>query len=725
MNQSKAIFAIIVQQKWKKRPHSWLIAILATVAFSLTASANVFDPFTQAHGRYVWGDYILAGNSVMRCITSADPDARDVNNNGNTTEALGPLLGWIHYAACLADSQQTTNPAAFDPVPNDQRWMVFNNTDTTTSGIFNSSEATFSIPPGADITFARLYWSGNRAEAVNDGTVNPTTQVPLLQANGQQGTAASPWYSCNAASATFDWTTYGSASTLTNGAIVSRRQVAARRLDGQLNQMRIRVNGSAYQTVTADEGPYFGVQNFGGVYYASQADVTSYMQQQLDANEVAGVPTQLAVTGANIASGQGFNCHGGWNLAVVYEYPARNATYAPDLRYVEIFDGMAEAVSSTTGPGDPGNPDEVNLAMSQFTSASGVVEPRFGLVAYEGDQGLVNDQMQFEFGEPMQTNVVEPKTGRTDNYFSSTIGDYSNFSTGFDPQLTRNPSWANNDGVDSKVDGLSPSILTNSGANLNVRIFTSGDRFVVQVVTFSAVVASISGTVYEDNNNNGQQNAGEAGISNVTLTLTGTDSSGAPVNMTTTTDANGDYTFVNVPPSNGAGYTITETHPAGYVDGQDAPGTVGGSTVGASQEPDKIVSIVFDPTVGSGFDYDFGEIVSAQLSGTVCINVNDDGLCDANEPPIEGVTITLDDGDSNTPPLVTATDDTGYYEFIDLLPGNYTVTETQPAGYNSVNDADGGTDNVIAATVQAGDNIVDQDFYRGTAARQPKRFCVR
>lgn len=686
-----------------------LIAVLALATFGLTASALTVDPHSQAYGQYVWGDYILVGNTVMRCITATDQDTRDANGNGNFTEALGNVVAWAFYNECAADAQQTTNPGTFDPLPNDQRWMVYNNTDTTTSGIFNSSQATFSIPPGADIQFARLYWSGNTGESINDGTL-PSGQVTALQANGQTGSAASPWYSCNAGSASLNWNAYGTSGTTATGTLAARRQLAARRLDGQLNQMRLRVNNGAYQTFTANEGPYSGAQNFGGVYYAAQANLTTFLQQQLDANEVAGQPTQLTVTGANVATALGFNCHGGWSMVVVYAYPVRNATYAPDLRFVEIFDGYAEAVSSTGGAGNPNNTDEVNLALSSFTPAAGIVEPRFGVTAYEGDQGLINDQMQFEFGESQQTTLAEPKIGLTTNYFASTIGDFSNFSTGFNPTISRSPTFANNDGIDVKVDGLDPNILYNSGANLNVRIFSAGDRFVIQTFTFSAVVASISGTAYEDNDNDGVWDANEAGIANVTLTLTGTDINGNAVNQTVTTNSVGYYVFANVPPSNATGYTITETQPASYFDGKDTPGNLGG----AAQPTDIINGIVFSPlATGSGVNYNFGEIKPAQLSGSVYNDLDSDGVQDAGEPGLPGVTITLTGGAT---PLITQTNASGYYQFTNLTPGTYTVTETDLASYSST-AAEPGTvgatvqsNNAIQIALQVGNNSQQNDF---------------
>ena len=85
--------------------------------------------------------------------------------------------------------------------------------------------------------------------------------------------------------------------------------------------------------------------------------------------------------------------------------------------------------------------------------------------------------------------------------------------------------------------------------------------------------ASLAGTVYNDSQGDGTLEPGEPGIAGVTLTLTGTDDLGAPVNRTTTTDANGTYQFLSLRPGT---YTITETQPPLIFDGDETIGSAGG-----------------------------------------------------------------------------------------------------------------------------------------------------
>ena len=77
---------------------------------------------------------------------------------------------------------------------------------------------------------------------------------------------------------------------------------------------------------------------------------------------------------------------------------------------------------------------------------------------------------------------------------------------------------------------------------------------------FGETLGSLAGAVFEDfsttpaNNNNGSFDGGGKPIDNATLTLTGTDLSGNPVNVTVQTNATGAYVFRDLlPPQAGDG----------------------------------------------------------------------------------------------------------------------------------------------------------------------------
>ena len=86
--------------------------------------------------------------------------------------------------------------------------------------------------------------------------------------------------------------------------------------------------------------------------------------------------------------------------------------------------------------------------------------------------------------------------------------------------------------------------------------------------------AGLSGFVFEDFNNDGVINFGEKAIEGVTLNLSGMDDRGNTVTgLVATTDAEGIYTFAGLRPGT---YTLTEDQPAGFEDGMDVVGSLGG-----------------------------------------------------------------------------------------------------------------------------------------------------
>ena len=145
-----------------------------------------------------------------------------------------------------------------------------------------------------------------------------------------------------------------------------------------------------------------------------------------------------------------------------------------------------------------------------------------------------------------------------------------------------------------------------------IRAVYSGDgNFAGSDSTAAVIVltpSTIQGLVYVDANNNGEVDFGEPGIAGVTITLTGLDDLGHAVSQAVQTDANGVYAFINLRPSNAAGYTITETQPAGYPDARDTLGTVNGVPVGSNAINDVFSGIVIAQGGSLAENYNFGEL---------------------------------------------------------------------------------------------------------------------
>ena len=154
--------------------------------------------------------------------------------------------------------------------------------------------------------------------------------------------------------------------------------------------------------------------------------------------------------------------------------------------------------------------------------------------------------------------------------------------------------------------------------------------------------STFSGTVFNDLNDDGVLNAPtETGISNVTITLSGTNDLGQAVLLTTTTNANGAYSFTGLRPSNASGYMVVETQPAGLLQGTDLPGN--GSSLIAT---DTYKNVLPSDTVS--MNNNFGELPPSSLSGMVYRDVNKNGVFDMGESGLSGVTITLSGTDDHS-----------------------------------------------------------------------------
>ncbi|WP_162455601.1 SdrD B-like domain-containing protein [Pseudoxanthomonas kalamensis] len=208
---------------------------------------------------------------------------------------------------------------------------------------------------------------------------------------------------------------------------------------------------------------------------------------------------------------------------------------------------------------------------------------------------------------------------------------------------------------------------------------------------FGETLGSLAGAVFEDfsstpaNNDNGNFDGGENPISGVTLTLTGTDLLGNPVNVSVQTDASGAYLFPDLlPPQGGTTYTVTETQPVGYIDGRHTPGNA--ATPGNATTSNVIDGIIIDAGQ-TATGYLFGELANAIIDGTVYLDRDDNGNQDGGEPGLPGVTVVIEgagpDGVFGTaddlPPVTLVTDANGGYSYGGAITGqSYRIVETQP-----------------------------------------------
>jgi Ca2+-binding RTX toxin-like protein len=152
-----------------------------------------------------------------------------------------------------------------------------------------------------------------------------------------------------------------------------------------------------------------------------------------------------------------------------------------------------------------------------------------------------------------------------------------------------------------QIDFVCGSLIDHFGpANSNI-FYTSQGRLITADNSGTSPVlsngSSLTGTVFVDGNKNGLHDAGEVGVGLVKITLTSTDGQ----NIVQYTKSDGTYLFSNLKSGK---YTIAETSPSGFTDGQDILGSLGG-TLG-----NDVISAITVGTGVNGTGYDFGEKIT-------------------------------------------------------------------------------------------------------------------
>ena len=250
--------------------------------------------------------------------------------------------------------------------------------------------------------------------------------------------------------------------------------------------------------------------------------------------------------------------------------------------------------------------------------------------------------------------------------------------------------------------------------------------------------ASLGDTVFVDLNGNGLQDIGESGIAEVQVTLNGIRGDGSiVVPYSTFTNANGYYIFDGLQPGtyyvtfpttltvNAAPALLTiEDVSGGNNDGNDTNEDSDANSAGQTESV-TLISGEHDPRLDAGY------IITSSIGDTVFVDADADGIQDPIETGLAGVTVTLLNGAGN-PVLLDAiggaivpyvTGANGYYQFINLIPGDYRVSFSVPFGYDRTlqnvgndaddSDADPTTGITSTYTLSPGEknNTVDAGYY--------------
>ncbi|MBK1986128.1 carboxypeptidase regulatory-like domain-containing protein [Sphaerospermopsis aphanizomenoides BCCUSP55] len=320
----------------------------------------------------------------------------------------------------------------------------------------------------------------------------------------------------------------------------------------------------------------------------------------------------------------------------------------------------------------------------------------------EGETGIANATVQLL---KASGTVIKTTTTDADGLYSFTNlqpGDYKvQFvqPTGFDGVSPANQG--GDDAVDS--DGLISDFVNLSPGENDTTVDSGFYK-----------TASLGDFVFVDANNNGIQDAGEAGLGGVTVELI--NPADGSVITSTTTDANGGYSFSGLTPGD---YQVKFSAPTGYGfstpdQGEDDAKDSDADSTGVTQTV-TLTSGEFNGTLDAGL------VQLASLGNFVFEDKNANGIQDVGETGIAGASVNLLDANGNFI-TSTTTNGNGQYSFTNLQPGDYKVQFVQPTGFDGVSPANVGTNDAIdsdglvsdVVTLSPGENdtTVDSGFYK-------------
>ena len=226
---------------------------------------------------------------------------------------------------------------------------------------------------------------------------------------------------------------------------------------------------------------------------------------------------------------------------------------------------------------------------------------------------------------------------------------------------------------------------------------------------YSTCSGSIGDFVWSDLNHNGIQDAGELGIAWVPVTLY--DALGITQLATTTTGSLGNYSFGGLCAGT---YTVVVAPPAGM---SPAPSQQGTNPAVDSNGSPALVTLPANNSTDNTIDFGFISPWTGAIGDYVWYDANQNGIQDANEVGIDGVSVTLKDSSGNLLATSVTTvgpgGNHGYYQFTGLGAATYSVqvvASTVPLHYTAatISNAAGSTtandSNTQPATVTLGTN---------------------
>jgi len=416
----------------KSHPHASVQAVLhwpnsPVRHFRSQRQSNATPSFTDN----LRGGVAFAGNTLLTCPENVSARRHRVKKQRHSR------LRSDDSEACVGANNNDHN-------------MVYVN--VASDGHFDSSSATLTVPAGATVVKAFLYWGADLSQGVNRPTTNPPGFA--APANGQAPVDADHplgntlWRSADLRIGSGSFTTIDATDPTRNG--------QWKGIDSWYNQ--------------PGQDPGFA--------YQVRADVTNEVSAALNTTTRrtrAGADKQLPITVANVQAGHGYNRHGGWNLLVVWQSPTaqwRDITLFDGFDFVQVASGQQLVV----GP----------LNFTGFkTAPTGNVDAHLTTWTYEGDRAITGDYLALG---PISDTCGSQQKAQTDalhpagNFFNSTISRHGT------DDGDRTPDYSNQMGFDLASMDVPEGTIPNGADGASVCLGTDGDTYFFGGIAFDTLI---------------------------------------------------------------------------------------------------------------------------------------------------------------------------------------------------------------------------------------------
>lgn len=695
-------------------------------------------------------------------VSATSSQGTATNASGTVTGALGNLASG---ASATVTITATVGASATSPISNT---ATVTGTETDSDSSDNTSTTSTVATPQVDLAITQTdspdpVIAGNQLTytitVTNNGPSTATnvtvtdvlpSGVTFVSATPSQGTATNASGTitgalgslASGASATIT-VVVGIASSAAAGTLSNTATVTSTETD------TVSTNNSATQSTTVSRSVDLAITNVDTADPVIAGNNVTYTITVTNAgpSDASGVtvtdvlPTGLTFVSATASQGTATNASGTVTGALGNLASGASATITVIATVAGSFSGTLSNTATVTATETDSS--SANNSATQTTTINRQVDLRVTAVdntdPLTAGNSLTYTITVFNDGPSQATNVTVTDVLPTGVTFTSATASQG--------------TATNSNGT---ITGSLGSINSGSSATITVVV-----KSLPTLRTNLSNTATATATETEVDSTNNSATATTTVNSSIDLAITNTDSQDTVAAGGTLT-----YTIVvtNNGPSTANAVTVTDVLPTGltFTSGSATAGTVTNSSgtitgsLGAiapgSSVTMTIVTAVSSSATGTlsntatvtatETDSSSANNTAAQtttvaqrgsIAGVSYVDANRNGVMDAGEVGLAGVTIALSGTDINGAAVSqsTTTNSSGAYSFANLLPGTYKLTQTQPTGYGStavnVGTGAGGSGNgneINTITLTSGTNATAYNFGDARNPLSKRRFLA-